>query len=92
MSTTVFIYNNSDAAFIVLYGVILLFTRFSKLLILCLFLDSGESDPLLGDVKIDTPYNSLQEFWDAVNPICKEEWIDKKWYGKFYLVVKVLLI
>ena len=53
-------------------------------------IDSGESDPLLGDIKIETPYNALHELLDAINPICKDEWVDKKWYGKIYLIVKVL--
>ncbi|XP_067932432.1 mitochondrial sodium/calcium exchanger protein-like [Watersipora subatra] len=48
--------------------------------------ESGETEPLLPGQHEET--SAVKEFLDAINPICREEWMDKKWYGKVYMIVK----
>ncbi|KAF6019924.1 SLC8B1 [Bugula neritina] len=52
--------------------------------------DWDESTPLIDSrsIRIENKSNALHEFLNAINPISKEEWKEKKWYGKAYLVIK----
>lgn len=48
-----------------------------------------EDLPLLSSVQVEPRGTAVSEFFDAINPLCKEEWIGSRWFGKIYLVVKV---